>query len=172
MLRAQCRDRDALERLLTAVQPALHRYLAGLVGASDADDVLQDVLVIVVRRIGTLDDPALFRPWTFRVASREAFRHLRKRRLWRERHDEDGALGELPAPLSVSSDEVRQHLLPALVAISPASRAVIMLHYQEELPLREVAAILGIPIGTAKSRLAYGLQSLRKLVKSSGGPND
>ena len=103
VLRAQCRDREALELLLRAVQPSVRRYFAGLVGA-------------------------------------------------------------------VSSEELTRELLPALASISPASRAVIMLHYQEELPLRDAAAILGIPIGTAKSRLAYGLKSLRKLVKSSGDP--
>ena len=44
-----------------------------------------------------------------------------------------------------------------------------MLHFQEELSLPEVAAILDIPLGTAKSRLAYGLASIRKHVKKTGG---
>jgi RNA polymerase sigma-70 factor (ECF subfamily) len=46
--------------------------------------------------------------------------------------------------------------------ISPASRAVLVLHFQEEMSLEAVAAILEIPLGTAKSRLAYGLNALRK----------
>jgi RNA polymerase sigma factor (sigma-70 family) len=95
VLRAQCNDREALEALLRSVQPSLRRYLAGLAGPTDADDLLQDVLVIVIRKLGMLDDPKLFRPWSFRIASREAFRHIRKRSLWHERHEDDAELDDL-----------------------------------------------------------------------------
>jgi RNA polymerase sigma-70 factor (ECF subfamily) len=50
--------------------------------------------------------------------------------------------------------------------ISPASRAVLALHFQEEMSLPEVAALLEVPLGTVKSRLAYGLASLRKRLGS------
>ena len=53
--------------------------------------------------------------------------------------------------------------LPQLVGnLSPASRAVVVLFYLHELSLVETAAVLEIPVGTAKSRLAYGLESLRR----------
>ena len=56
--------------------------------------------------------------------------------------------------------------IPALLSkVSPASRAVLILHYLEEMPLSETAEILGIATGTAKSRLAYGLESLRRIIK-------
>jgi len=48
-----------------------------------------------------------------------------------------------------------------LESVSPASRAVLVLHYLEGLPLQAVGDILEIPLGTVKSRLAYGLQVLR-----------
>jgi RNA polymerase sigma-70 factor (ECF subfamily) len=168
VLRAQCRDREALEALLRSVQPSLRRYLAGLAGATEADDLLQDVLVIVIRRIGTLDDPKLFRPWVFRIASREAFRHIRKRRRWQSRHEEDAQLDDLSTPEPRPSGERLRELLAA-GTISPASRAVLILHFEEELSLPEVAAILDIPLGTAKSRLGYGLRSIRKHLQASGG---
>jgi RNA polymerase sigma-70 factor (ECF subfamily) len=168
VLRAQCNDRDALEALLRSAQPSLRRYLSGLAGATDADDLLQDVLVIVIRRLGTLDDPKLFRPWCYRIASREAFRHIRKRRLWQGRHEDDLQLDDLPTPETRLSGELLRQLLAA-DAISPASRAVLILHFEEGLSLPEVAAILDIPLGTAKSRLAYGLHSIRKHLKTSGG---
>jgi RNA polymerase sigma factor (sigma-70 family) len=161
VLRAQVGDRDALEDLLRALQPSLRRYLAGLAGAADADDLLQNVLIIVIRKIGDLDDPALFRPWTFRIASREAFRHLRKRRRWTERHEDDSRLENLPGPEVRPSNELIQQLLVTDV-VSPASRAVLMLHFQEDLSLPETAAILDIPLGTAKSRLSYGLAAIRR----------
>lgn len=170
MLRAQCRDREALEELLRSVQPSLRRYLSAVAGATDADDLLQDVFVIIVRRIGTLDDPKLFRPWAFRIASREAFRHVRKRRLWQGRHEDEAQLDNLPAPEAPPSGERLRELLAA-GTISPASRAVLMLHFEEELSLPEVAAILDIPLGTAKSRLGYGLRAIRKHLQTLRGPD-
>ena len=161
VLRAQCDDREALELLLRSIQPAVHRYLCGLVGPADADDVVQEVLVGVYRRLAWLEAPGLFRPWVFRIASRAGFRHLRRRRRWREQERDDALLADVPAP----DPPPREDLLPALRhmdGISPASRAVLVLHFEEELSLPEVAAVLELPLGTVKSRLAYGLTALRK----------
>src|SRR6476660_7885655 len=113
VLRAQCRDRDALELLLRSVQPALRRYVHGLVGPSDADDVLQDVLVIIIRKLWSLHDPQLFRPW--------AFRHIRKRRLWHGRHDDAAELDRIEAPEKAPSADLLRELLKTR-SISPASR--------------------------------------------------
>src|SRR5512133_1633360 len=145
VLRAQCDDRAALEALLRSVQPSLRRYLSGVAGATDADDLLQDVLVIIARRIGSLDDPQLFRPWCFRIASREAFRHVRKRRLAQERQEDAAQLEDLPMPEAPPSGALLRELLSA-GTISPASRAVLALHFEEELSLPTIAAILDIPL--------------------------
>jgi RNA polymerase sigma-70 factor (ECF subfamily) len=171
VLRAQCRDREALELLLRSVQPTLRRYVHNLVGASDAEDVLQDVLVIIIRKLWSLHDPQLFRPWAFRVASREAFRHIRKRRLWHGRHEDAAALDQIEAPEKAPSADLLRELLQTR-SISPASRAVLMLRFCADLSLSEVAAVLEIPLGTAKSRLAYGLSSIRKILKATGGSCD
>ena len=61
ILRAQCGDRDAFELLLRRVQPSLDGCQVGLVGPSDADDVLQEVLLQIYRRLTCLENPALFR---------------------------------------------------------------------------------------------------------------
>src|SRR5207244_247686 len=104
----------------------------GLAGASDADDLLQDVLVIIVRKLGMLDEPKLFRPWSFRIATREAFRHIRKRRLWHGRQEHNTELDGLVTPETWPSDRLLKELL-AIDTISPASRAVLILHFEEEL---------------------------------------
>lgn len=161
VLRAQCGDREALELLLRSVQPAVHRYLCGLVGPADAADVVQEVLVRVYRRLEWLETPGLFRPWVFRIASRAGFRHLKRERRWREQAREDALLEDIPAPDPPPREGVLQ-ALHHMDGISPASRAVLVLHFQEELSLPEVAAVLELPLGTVKSRLAYGLTALRK----------
>ncbi|HEX4002616.1 MAG TPA: sigma-70 family RNA polymerase sigma factor [Candidatus Acidoferrales bacterium] len=161
VLRAQCGDREALELLLRSVQPQLRRYLQRLVGASSADDVLQESLILVSRKLRWLDAPEAFHPWAYRVASRVAFRHLKKEKRWSERVRDEVVLDDLPASQAIVPPE----LLPELLnsdALSPASRAVLVLHFQEEVSLPAVAAILEIPLGTVKSRLAYGLAALRK----------
>jgi RNA polymerase sigma-70 factor (ECF subfamily) len=137
VLRAQCGDRDALEALLRSVQPALGRYVTGIAGTADGDALLQDVLVQIIRKLGSLEEPALFRPWILRIASRQAFRHVRKRRIWLERHDDDSALGAIPALEARPPDD---------------------------------AAILELPLGTVKSRLAYGLKSIRQHLLKAGDP--
>lgn len=68
VLRAQCNDREALESLLRSVQPSLHAYLRTIVGADNADDALQDVLVLLYRKLAGLENPEVFRPWAFRIA--------------------------------------------------------------------------------------------------------
>ena len=158
MLRAQCGDRDALELLLRAIQPSLHRYLRGLVGATHADDVLQDVLIAVARKLVWLEQPELLRPWAFRIASRAGFRHLKRERRW---VSDEAALEEAAAPEPPAPDELLQQL-STMEGISPASRAVLVLHFQEEMTLPAIAAILEVPLGTVKSRLAYGLNAIRK----------
>ena len=160
-LRAQCGDREALEQLLRSVRPTLHRYVRRLAGAADADDVVQDVLVSIARNVVWLIEPRLFRPWAFRIASRAAFRHLRRVRRRGFQETDEAMLASLPAPGPPPTNELLAELLDGDV-LSPASRAVLVLHFQEDMQLDEVAAVLEIPLGTVKSRLAYGLKTLRR----------
>ena len=161
VLRAQCHDREALEQLLTSVQPPMRRYISGLVGPDDADDILQDVLVIVSRKLYWLEQPELFRAWAFRIASRAAFRHLKKRKRWSESSLDEAGVEDMAAPDAIVTDDRLRELLDSS-ALTPGSRAVLVLHFREEMPLAHVAAVLEIPIGTVKSRLAFGLKILRK----------
>ena len=161
VLRAQADDREALELLLGGVQLSLRRFLCGIVGADDAEDVLQNVLVLIYRKLAWLEDPTLFRPWAFRIASRAAFRVLKQRKRQHDNESPDIALDGLAAPVARPPNDLVQDL-HVIAGISPGSRAVLVLHFAEDLPLSDVAAILEIPLGTVKSRLAYGLAALRK----------
>ena len=164
VLRAQCDDREAMELLLGSVQRSLRRYLSGLVGPDDADDILQNVLVLIYRKLTWLEDPMLFRPWAFRIASRVAFRWLKQRKRWQAVRVDEVALEGIPMEDQRLDELLRE--LRVTEGVSPASRAVLVLHFQEDLPLSKVAAILAIPLGTVKSRLAYGLATLRRHLSS------
>jgi RNA polymerase sigma-70 factor (ECF subfamily) len=168
VLLAQTGDRSALEQLLHDAYASLRRYITGLVGAALADDILQETSLQIFRKLPFLREPAVFRPWTFRIASRIAFSHLKHARRWQPLDDAppeqlttfNPSLGEPP-------DEA---FLTLLDNVSPASRAVLLLHFQHDLSLEESVAILEIPIGTAKSRLHYGVTTLRKLLISERKP--
>lgn len=161
VLRAQAGDREALEELLRAVQPKLQRYLRAVIGDDAAsDDVLQEVLFLIYRKLDWLREPKVFEAWAYRIASREAFRRLRKQRALSE-----VAIEEDFTDFAPPDHELLDALPKHLDELSPASRAVVTLHYLQSMTLQEVADILGIALGTAKSRLAYGLRRLRRALE-------
>lgn len=168
---AQLGDRSALDRLLRSTEDWLLRYLRRLAGDADlALEVLQDVYLAICRHLKFLHDPGLYRPWVYRIASRQAFRRLRRRRRRRDR--EHPLVADAPAPDPRPLDPLlRDALRRSVTRLPPRVRAVVLLHYFEELSQRETAEILDLPIGTVKSRLAYGLQRLRDLIPE-GDPNE
>jgi RNA polymerase sigma-70 factor (ECF subfamily) len=168
LVQAQCGDREALDRLLQAVQERLYGYLFNLVRDHHlAGDLLQDVFVIVIRKLRWLREPSAFLPWAYRIASRQALRALKQKRRAPERSEDTVLLQSLagPMPEEPFAPEMIERLPALLEEVSPASRAVLLLHYLQEMTLQEVADVLEIPVGTAKARLAYGLQTLRKKLK-------
>jgi|SRR5579883_2892784 len=159
--RAIAGDREVLDDILIALQRPLFRYISRLLTRREtAEDVLQEVLFRICKKIVWLRDPELLRPWAFRIASRECFRQLRAEK---RRGEEMLDLDTLQAGGGESiPPEWEPRILDWVDELPPASRAVIVLHYLEEMSLHEVAAVLEILPGTVKSRLAYGLARLRK----------
>jgi RNA polymerase sigma-70 factor (ECF subfamily) len=161
VLLAQAGDRDALGQLLQGVQPRLRGYLRMLErDAAAADDVLQDTFVIAVRKLRFLRDPLLFRAWIYRIATREAHRRGRPPDLSLEGRVEPAAYGDTERALLDA--ESRERLRGDVARLPERAREVITLHYFEEMTLDETAAVLDAPLGTIKSRLAYGLAALRR----------
>ena len=87
VLLAQTGDRAALEDLLRATHAPLRRYITRLAGAEIADDILQEASLQIFRKLPFLREPAVFRPWTLRIASRIAFAHLKRARRWQPLDD-------------------------------------------------------------------------------------
>jgi RNA polymerase sigma-70 factor (ECF subfamily) len=163
IVRAQAGDRKALEQMLSAIAPPLRRYLARLTGER-ADDVLQETLFRIWRNLGWLREPVLFRAWAYRIATREALRHMRRERRHEEGRIDSSALKQVPA---APSDPAERLLIEsALSRITPLTRAVLAAHYLEGLTLEETAAATETPLGTVKSRLASGLRQARALMEA------
>ncbi len=161
---AQAGDRTALDELFRDIQPPLFRYVRSLAGgdATAAEDILQEVFLLIYRKLAWLEEPAAFLPWCYRIASREAVRRMQQAR---GRHEdalveEVIGTGDAEPAWTFEGDAAKW-----IERAPPASRPVLALHYLEEFSIDEAAAILGIPAGTAKSRLAYGLKILREVLK-------
>jgi len=163
VLSAQAGDLRAFGELLEALEPPLRGYLGRLLGGrAIVDDVLQESFVRIWRGLGWLRDPALFRAWAYRIATREAQRAMGRERKREEVHADVDAIETMAAPLT--DPAVRLDAERCLAQVSPLARVVLAGHYFEGLTLEEVAAVADAPLGTVKSRLASGLAQMRKLM--------
>jgi len=152
-------DVEVRERFLRLAGGELDRAyrLAGLLlgDARDAEDATQEALLRAWTRLGTLSDPAAFRPWFDRILVNLCRDRLRRRVKVRFVPIEDGAGATIADPFRdlLARDEA----LRALDALDADERTVVVLHYWADLPLADVAERTGWPIGTVKSRLHRAL---------------
>ena len=132
-----------------------------------AKDILQEVFVIIYRKLPLLKQPEFFHSWVYRIATREIFSFIRKNKSIKELTTENEQLENhfVFEPESKIGEVILEKLSSLVNSLSPASRSVITLHYNGGMSINEVADILDISVGTAKSRLSYGLQILREKAK-------
>ena len=162
--RAKRGDHDAFAAL---VDPSLARLDAAarlIVRDPElARDAVQDALIRAWRDLPGLRDSDRFDAWLHRLtvnACLDLVRRRRRRAIEVELSPIDAPTGSDPAGLLAD----RQLIDDALGRLDPGHRAVVALHYLLGLPLPEVASALGIPLGTAKSRLHYALAAMRTTV--------
>jgi len=148
VLLVQSGDTAAFEKLLRRLHAPLRKYVRNLAGESSVDDILQDVSWQIFRQIRQLREPRVLRAWAFRIATRISFRYLKRKKRWRDLENDPQFIRSIPA---LRPDELDSDFLSLIEHVSPSSRAVLLLHYQQHLSLEETAAILDIPFGTAKS---------------------
>jgi RNA polymerase sigma-70 factor (ECF subfamily) len=179
-------DPDAFRTLVERYRRDLHGYLARFLGSSAAaDDVFQDTMLQVHLSADSFDAERRFKPWLFTIASNKArdFHRRAKRRransLDKRLGDEDGAtMGELveaqdEAPESSAAAQDESALVKEVIDGLPAHhREVILLGYFQRLSYQQVADVLGVPLGTIKSRMhaAVALFSSQWRRRTGGGP--
>jgi RNA polymerase sigma-70 factor, ECF subfamily len=160
-------DRASFEALVDEHGSAVLGLLRRLCGNShDAEDVFQDVAVRVWRSMSTRPFLRNPRAWLLTIAYR-AFVDHQSRRVQLAPFDErdEGLARSIPQcdPVGLAErTETVQQLDQAVAELSLPLRSVIALHYTGGLSLREVAAALGLSVGTVKSRLGAGLDLLRR----------
>jgi RNA polymerase sigma-70 factor (ECF subfamily) len=159
--RAQKGDHDAFAELAGAAISRLDAT-AWLIlrDPEQAKDAAQNALVRAWRDLPTLRDPDLFDAWLHRMLVNACIDEAR--RLRRHRFDVELTTLHTPAISGIESSIAdRDQLERGFMRLEPDARALIVLHHYLDLPLPEVATTLGIPLGTAKSRLHRAIQVMR-----------
>lgn len=171
LLAIRCRrgDRAALEELVRTFEGRLLYFVRRLVrDEADAWDVLQKTWVRVLRGVAALDDPRSLVPWLYRVARNTALTHARSRGRPPEPLDEHpDPPADDPADGPDGFDDA-ERVHRALLTLSLPHREVLTLFFLEDLSVEAVAAVIGVPPGTVKSRLHYAKLALRKAVGGEG----
>jgi RNA polymerase sigma-70 factor (ECF subfamily) len=162
VVRAMGGDHEAFTRLVDASVSRL--YAAANMVLRDherAQDAVQEALVAAWRDLRSLRDPDAWEAWTYRLTVWACYRQARKdrRRSLTETRvalDAGEQTGDIATPV-IERDRLERQLgrLPI------EQRAVIVVHFYLGRPIAEAAAILDIPVGTAKARLYRGLQAMR-----------
>ena len=177
--RARRKDPAAFDALVERYGPRLYGYFYRVTGRrTDAEDLLQELFVRLVGTIGQYEHDGRFEAWLFRIATNLIRDRIRRMRTWRQLRPE--AIGyashddDLQAP---SSDE--RHMGPAerlgraeeldrlqwaLGQLPEPERMVVLLRHFSQMPFREIAEMMGTPLGTALARAHRGLARLRQLM--------
>jgi len=174
--RAQQRRPEAYDELIDAYSPRLYGYFYRLTRSRhDAEDLLQEVFVRLVRTIGDYQHDGRFDAWLFRIAAnlvRDRFRRVRTSRQMPGATDEQGRdlLADVPDEATDSpAARLERHeqidrLQQAISQLPEVEREVILLRHFSQLPFREIADIMDTPLGTALARAHRGLARLRELM--------
>ena len=170
VIRAQRGDGEAFASLAVACGDRLHAIAHRILRDVDlAEDATQQALLAIWRDLPQLRDPARFEAWSYRLLVRACYAEGRRTRQWAPNLRILSA-DEPSGPDATSSVHDRDQLERGFRRLSIDHRAVVVLHHYLDLPLDEVAEILGIPIGTAKSRLLHAMRGLRAALDADARP--
>lgn len=161
------------EAFCALVRPSLARLyaVASLIlhDTDRAQDAVQDALILAWRDVRALREPDAWEAWLHRLTVRACYQAARRdrRRNLVELHVEPDGDVAYDTDMTVTHAE-RDRMARELQNLSMDQRVLMVLHFYLDLPLTDAAEILGIPVGTAKSRIHRGLATLRESLGADG----
>lgn len=165
--RARAGDADAFDQLVRARIDAVYRTALGILGQqSDARDATQDAFLAAWKKLPGLRDPDRFDAWLHRITVNSCRMILRRQRGVREIRlspDADSILAD--RPITVAGETTAAAFDRAFERLSAEQRALILDHHLDGLSISEIADRLGIPEGTAKSRLHTARRALERAIE-------
>ena len=144
----------------------------------DAEDLLGEIMLRLVRKMGEYDDRGRFEPWLFRIASnlvRDRIRRAKARPtpMSLESNDEQIGLGETisgpetPVDTGLLAGEDNSALAEALEQLPEKSRQMVLLRHFGDMSFKEIAEIYDCPVGTVLARVHRALKRLRTVLETS-----
>jgi RNA polymerase sigma-70 factor (ECF subfamily) len=168
--RAQRGDEEAFGLIVDTSGGRLHAVAHRILRDIDlAEDATQQALLDIWRDLPDLRDPARFDAWSYRLLVRACYAEARRIRRWAPN------VHLLPVDEPVTAEDLssvvdRDQLERGFRRLSIDHRAVVVLHHYLDLPLDEVADVLGAPIGTVRSRLHHAMRGLRAALEADERP--
>jgi len=161
-------DLGAFETLALRYRSGVVRAAQAIVGRDDAEDVAQEALLLAFRALPSLEEPGKFAAWLFAVTRHSALRFDKRERA-RSRGQvamDDLLLERIPAlsgPMMGGDEE--EEMQTTLESISSDYALALRLHFLDAMPLKRIAAFLGVSLATAKWRVHRGKKLLRERIK-------
>ncbi|MHB8653969.1 MAG: RNA polymerase sigma factor [Terriglobia bacterium] len=169
------RDPDLLDRLIEQYHYRLFRYLLSLTGNKEAaEDLFQETWIRVLERGHQYNGKWKFGTWLFTIARNLFVDSLRRKNpaaTALDDPDEDSTLANLtasdvPSPFDLQTRrEESDRVAQAVERLSATYREVLVLRFQEDLDLNEIAAVVAAPLSTVKARLYRGMDALREMLE-------
>jgi RNA polymerase sigma-70 factor (ECF subfamily) len=167
--RAALGERAALETLLARHLDQIHGVCRRVLGhPEDALDATQEALIAITRGINRFDGRSRFTTWMYRVATNAALDESRRRRRRPIASEHAGDIASVPDP--TGAVDARLDVDAAMATLPPDFRAAVALRDLAGLDYAEIATVLGIPIGTVRSRIARGRATLADRIGNRDDP--
>lgn len=168
--RARTGDLDAFESIVRARMDIVYRLTSAILGnEADARDAAQETFVAAWRQLPRLREPEKFEAWLQRVAVNAARQVHRARSRRRVREIPSSTVVALADRAAGGARDDAAVLDAALATLPVDQRSILVLHHLDARPLAEIAAILEIPEGTAKSRLFAARRALAAAISADRG---
>ena len=170
---ARSGDRKSFDQLAERWHGKLYAHACRLTGDRElARDVVQEGWSDIAKGLSRLNDTAAFPAWAYRIVTRRAADTIRTAQRTRRLTE---AYAAEPKVQSEGSESIETHtdgmpLRNAMAALPPEQRAAVALFYSEDFSVAEIAAALGVPAGTVKTRLMHARRKLRASLE--GGASD
>jgi RNA polymerase sigma-70 factor (ECF subfamily) len=164
--RAQHGDEEAFASLAVAAGDRLHAVAHRILRDTDlAEDATQQALLAIWRDLPQLRDPARFDAWSYRLLVRACYAEARRIRRWAPN------VHLLPVDEPVTAEDLssvvdRDQLERGFRRLTAEQRSVLVLQHYAGLSQAEIADVLGIPVGTAGSRIHYAARALRAAIEA------
>jgi len=155
---------EAFEELVVRYRPAVVRLARTVVGSDDAEDVAQESLLLAFKALPSIEEPRRFAAWLSAITRNRALRftqsenkHLSKRVAL-----DEALLEKIEALARPLADKERdEEMIKALDGLPSEYAMPLRLHFLDDMPLKRIAAFMGIPLSTVKWRIHHGKKLLR-----------